>query len=43
MISEAKRKYVECIATRTLLEIYEECLEEYNNSIEKYEQYSLIP
>jgi len=38
-----RKKYVGCIALHTSPEIYKECLEEYNDSNENYEKYSLIP
>lgn len=42
-MSTARRKYVGCIATRTPLEVYKECLDEYNDSTAKYEQYGIVP
>jgi len=42
IMKSAKRKYVGCIATKTSLEVYEECLDEYSNPIENYEKISIV-
>ena len=43
IMKPVRKKYVGCLAAHTSPEIYEECLEEYNDLIENYEKYSLIP
>jgi len=39
----AKKKYLGCLATRIHPEVYEDCLEDYNDPDEHYEQYGIIP
>jgi len=43
IIKTAKKKYVGCIATKMLSKVYEDCLNEYNDTAESYEKYSIVP
>jgi len=37
-----RKKYVGCITTKTLPNMYEECLNKYNDLAKSYEKYSII-
>jgi len=43
IMKAARKKYVGCIATKTPPEVYEDCLDEYNDPTESYEKYSIVP
>ena len=42
-MKSARKKYVECIATKTSPKVYKEYLDEYNNPVENYEKISIVP
>ena len=42
-LKAARKKYVGCITTKTPPEVYEDCLDEYNDPVKSYEKYSIVP